>query len=129
MRPAAINRDVYNSIINKTAISARTNRKIGGDAPSKYLPALEHAAAIQRSRMDEIISSHCIAPERLRTDDFWGFYAARAEALLQRIEAATGKQITRAPELFCDDAERIAEIYDDGLPEWDTEEAVVAIVP
>ena len=129
VKPTAINRGIYNSIINKTAISARTNRKIGGDAPSKYLSALEQAAGVQRSRMDEILGSHCIAPDCLRADDFWGFYAARAEALLQRIETATGKKITRAPELFCDQPDRIAESYDDGPPEWDTEETVLAMVP
>lgn len=129
VRPTPINRDIYNSIINKTAISARTNRKIGGSAPSKYLPALEDAADIQRPRMDEIVASHCISPEHLRTDDFWRFYATRAEALLQRIETATGKKITRAPELFCDGAEQTDEDYDDGLPEWDTDEAVVGTVP
>lgn len=31
-----IEKRYYDSIINKTAISARTNRKIGGNAPSKY---------------------------------------------------------------------------------------------
>ena len=38
---------VFNSIINKTAISARTNRQIGGRAPSKYLPAIEKIANIE----------------------------------------------------------------------------------
>ena len=128
VKPTAIDPAIYNSIINKTAISARTNRKIGGDAPSKYLPALEHAARIESWRMNEILASHCITPEYLRTDDFWGFYAARAEALLQRIETATGKKITRDPELFSDDADTLGETYDDGSPEWDTEEAIGGVV-
>ena len=80
-----------NNIINKTAISARTNRQIGGRAPSKYLPAVEKAADIDSARMDAILASHCIAPDSMRTDQFWDFYAARAEALLRRIETATGK--------------------------------------
>ena len=99
----AIKATTYNSIINKTAISARTNRQIGGRPPSKYLPAIENAAEIDRGHMGEILASHCIAPDRLRTDDFWGFFAARAEMLLRRIETATGKKITREPELFGDD--------------------------
>jgi len=45
---------------------------------------------------------------------------ARAEALLQRIEAATGKPITHEPELFR--AGVVAEAYDDGAEEWDAEE-------
>ena len=63
----------------------------------KRLTQLEREAA---QRMAEILRSHCIAPGALRTDRFWEFYAARAEALLQRIAAATGKSITREPELF-----------------------------
>ena len=109
----------YNSVINKTAISARTNRKIGGRAPSEYLPAVERAADIDRARMDEILVSHCIAPDTSRADRFWGFYAARAEALLQRIEAATSKTITREPELFR--AGIVPETYGDGAPEWDAD--------
>ena len=109
----------YNSIINKTAISSRTNRQIGGHAPSKYLPALERAADINTARMDEILASHCIAPSPVRTDRFWDFYAARAEALLQRIEIATGKTIAREPELFR--ADIVPETYDEGPQEWDAE--------
>ena len=71
--------------------------------------------------MDEILGSHCIAPELLRTDKFWEFYAARAEALLQRIESATGKSITREPELFR--AGVVVEAYDEGPEEeWDAED-------
>jgi hypothetical protein len=70
--------------------------------------------------MNEILHSHCIGPDELRADRFWDFYAARADALLQRIEAATGKTITREPEWFR--AGRTAEAYDEGPEEWDGEE-------
>ncbi|MBK7782461.1 MAG: DUF262 domain-containing protein [Ardenticatenia bacterium] len=110
----------YNSVINKTALAARTNRQIGGRAPSMYLPAMERVADIEPDRMDEILRSHRILPTELRADRFWDFYAARAEALLQRIEAATGKTITREPELFR--AGVVAEDYDEGPEEWDAEE-------
>ena len=110
----------YNRVINKTPLSASTNRQIGGRAPSKYLPAIEKAAGIGAPRMDEILQLHCIAPDRLRADRFWGFYGARAEALLLRIEAATGKNIARQPELFA--AGVVAEMYDEGPEEWDDEE-------
>lgn len=110
----------YNSVINKTALAARTNRQIGGRAPSKYLPAVERAAGVDSARMNEILHSHCIAPDELRSDRFWDFYAARADALLQRIEAATGKSITREPEWFR--AGRVADTYDEGPEEWDGEE-------
>ena len=119
-KTAGIEPGTYNSVINKTAISAPTNRQIGGKAPSKYLPAVEKSAGVAPGRMDEILASHCIAPELLRADKFWDFYAARAETLLQRIEAATGKNITREPELFL--AGAVAEVYDEGPTDWDAEE-------
>lgn len=111
---------IYNSIINKTALAAHTNRQIGGRAPSKYLPAIEKTACIETVRMDEILRSHCIEPADLRADRFWDFYEARAEALLQRIEAVTGKMIAREPELFRTGV--VAESYDEGMEEWDTDE-------
>lgn len=119
-KTAKIEPATYNSVINKTAISARTNRQIGGRAPSVYLPAVEKSAGIDAARMDRIMTSHCIAPESLRVDRFWDFYGARAEALLARIEAATGKTITREAELF--GADVVPEGYDEGPEEWDAEE-------
>lgn len=119
-KAARIEPGTYNSVINKTALAARTNRQIGGRAPSKYLPAIEKAAGVGVERMDENLRSHCIAPGELRADRFWEFYAVRAEALLQRIEAATGKTITREPELFR--AGVVAEAYDEGPEEWDAED-------
>ncbi|MGH8722332.1 MAG: hypothetical protein ACREU4_10130, partial [Burkholderiales bacterium] len=119
-KTAKIDPGTYNSVINKIALAARTNRQIGGRAPSKYMPAIEKAAGIGAERMDEILRSHCIAPGELRADRFWQFYAARAEALLQRIESATDKSITREPELFR--AGVVAEAYDEGPEEWDAEE-------
>ena len=81
---------------------------------------MEKAAGIDAARMDEILHSHCIAPGNMRTDDFWQFYAARAEELLQRIKAATEKPITREPELF--QAGTVAQVYDEGPEDWDTVE-------
>lgn len=119
-KTATIDPGTFNSVINKTALSARTNRQIGGRAPSKYLPAIEKAAGIEPARMDDTLRSHCIAPQLLRADRFWEFYAARAEELLRRIEAATGKTVTREPGLF--QAGVITEAYDEGPAEWDEEE-------
>lgn len=110
---------IYNSVINKTALAARTNRQVGGRAPSQYLSLIEKSARIDTARMDEILRSHCIAPEHLRADRFWEFFAARAEELLKRIEAVTGKTIARDPDIFRPDVE--PEMYDEGLEEWDEE--------
>ena len=116
----SIKSDFYNSVINKTAISARTNRQISGQAPSIYLPIIEKAAAIDPDRMDKILISHCIDPQSMRTDRFWSFYALRANALLQRIEEVIGKKIARELELF--GPETVVESYDDGPTDWGTEE-------
>ncbi len=119
-KESKISNAFYNSIINKTALSARTNRQVGGKAPSKYLNALEKTAGIPSERMDEILRSHFIEPEHLRADRFWEFYEGRAEALLQRIEKATGKTISREPGLFRLGV--VPETYEDGVEEWDAEE-------
>ena len=89
----------YNSIINKTAISARTNQKIGGRAPSEYLEKIQEEAGIDNVKMDEILTSHLISADALRVDDFWGFFEARKEALLAAIEKVMGKKIIREPGL------------------------------
>lgn len=82
-------------IINKTPLSATTNRMIGGNAPSVYLANLERSAGISPGRMDLIMQSHAITPSYLRADDFTAFFAARETALLNIIERAIGKPVTR----------------------------------
>ncbi len=90
IRPA-----VFDSIINKTPLSFRTNRIIGGDAPSTYLARLEAGdkanPPIDRERLDAYLRSHLIDPELVRRDDFEGFMADRQKRLLCLIEQATGK--------------------------------------
>ncbi len=82
---------MYDSIVNKTPLSARTNRIIGGRAPSEYLTKL----GIEADRLSEILTSHLVNVEAMRADDFNAHFEARQEALLQRIEKATGKKIAR----------------------------------
>jgi hypothetical protein len=114
-----IERNIYNSIINKTAIAARTNRKIGGKAPSEYLRKLETDAGIDLERMSVILASHGIDPDLLYSDRFWQFFETRGEALLQRIEQAMGKPIGREPGVFRADAPQ--EEYDDGVIDWEAD--------
>jgi hypothetical protein len=87
---------VYDSIINKTPLSYRTNRMIGGSAPSEYLSKLEHGGssnpAIPRERLHQYLRSHLINPELLRVDRFEQFMVERQAELLRLIEKATGKQ-------------------------------------
>lgn len=83
------------SIVNKTAITGRTNRSIGGAAPSKYLGAVESKAQIPASQLDSILKTHLIEPEALRKDDFDAFFAGRRELICLRIEAAMEKAVPR----------------------------------
>lgn len=82
-------------VINKTGIAVKTNRIIGGNAPSEYLARLKKSIGIEDTRMDNILRSHVIEPELLRNDDFNAFFKKREEALLERIEKAMGKPIAR----------------------------------
>lgn len=92
-----ISRHRYDTIVNKTPISYKTNRMIGGVAPSQYLNRLqEHPQVlIDVSEMNQILESHCIPPQPLRADDFDTFYLQRKQALLSLIEKAMGKHILR----------------------------------
>ena len=98
-----IKSNVFNSIINKTALSSTTNRKIGGQAPSEYLSRIQNEAGIDNAKMDERLTSHLICPSALRKDEFRSFFENRKEALLGAIEEAMGKKIIREsdlPDLF-----------------------------
>lgn len=90
-----IPRERYNTIVNKSAISARTNRKIGGKAPSAYCDKLDVDTSAAGVELDEILRSHQIDPSLMRADDFDAFYAARKTALLEMIEGAMGKTALR----------------------------------
>ncbi len=86
---------VYDSIINKSPLSYRTNRIIGGVAPSKYLAKLEKGdsktPAIEASKLNGFLSSHLIDPSLVRSDSFEAFMADRQKRLLGLIEKAMGK--------------------------------------
>jgi hypothetical protein len=86
---------VYNSIVNKTPISYKANRMIGGKAPSKYLQQIQTHPQVQISveQQDEILTTHLIDPVLLRTDDFLRSYEARKQALIRIIENAMGKTV------------------------------------
>jgi hypothetical protein len=89
----------YDSIVNKTPLGYRTNRILGGVAPSAYLARLEKgnrdAPPIAPDVLDGHLRSHLIDPAALRADDFDRFFARRQEALLGLIEKATCKGVYR----------------------------------
>lgn len=83
------------SIVNKTAISAVTNRTIGGVAPSSYLGLIESKAQISPDSLDALLEAHLVPAELLRQDDFDAYFAERRERLCQLVEKAIGKAVPR----------------------------------
>jgi hypothetical protein len=86
----------YNCLVNRTPLSAKTNKRIGSKAPSIYLKQFEKEG-ISSARLDEMLRSHAINPATLRRDDFEGFFAARTKALMQLISRAMGKCLIVEP--------------------------------
>jgi len=93
---------VYDTVINKTPLSYRTNRIIGGVAPSKYLQKLELGKEVggkvvepplDRRLLDGYLVTHCIDVAALRADDFDKFMAARRSSLLDLVERVTGHRV------------------------------------
>jgi hypothetical protein len=86
---------VFDSIINKTPLSYRTNRIIGGVAPSEYVAKLEKGnettPSIDGKRLNIYLTSHLIDPALLRADSFDAFMVDRQKRLLALIEQTTGK--------------------------------------
>lgn len=84
----------WNSVVNKTPISASSNREIGGYAPSVYLGKLEKKGSVTTADLDRYVESHWINHDLLRADDFQNFIVDRAKKLLRAIETATGRTIS-----------------------------------
>ncbi len=88
---------VYDSIINKTPISYKANRKIGGAAPSQYLQSIQGDPQVQSDDavMDSIVESHQIDAKTLRLDDFDAFWFSRKQNLVELIDLAMGKKTSK----------------------------------
>ena len=95
-----IGKDQYDSILNKTPISYKANRKFGGEAPSRYLPRIqgEKEVALNATEMDELLASHALAPGLLRNDAFDEFVEDRRRRLSGLVEVAMGKPVVHVPE-------------------------------
>lgn len=118
---------VFDTVINKSPLSYKTNRILGGVAPSVYLERLEaggkETPPIARDALDQYLASHAMDPDLLRADDFAGFMADREARLLAMISKATGHAITRA-DAAPEEGEDVMQ-DDEGfdLPDHDAEEA------
>lgn len=80
----------FDYILNKTPISFKANRKIGGRAPSEYLRLLQTDKQVQLDDvgMDAILQSHEIPVEALRADDFDRFIKEREQLFKALIDRA-----------------------------------------
>ena len=81
-------------MINKTPICARTNRIIGGNAPSQYINSLERNHGVTSEILNECLASHQIDVDSIRADDFDTYFEARRNTLLDLVEAATCKPVS-----------------------------------
>ena len=83
----------WNSVVNKTPLSAASNREIGGSAPSSYLAVIEKKGEVEPETLDQYLASHWIDPALCREDSFDQFIIDRAKKILDAISAAMGKTI------------------------------------
>lgn len=95
----------YNSVLNKTPISYKANRMIGGKSPSEYLKQIQSHKSVQLddAGMDAILATHHLAPSFLRANDFDGFVESRRQLLVQRISEVMGKPVTATGESVAED--------------------------
>ena len=129
---------LYDSIINKTPLSAQTNRIIGGSAPSRYLSKLERSisddsdAAV--ANLHSILEHHWLDPDLLRQDKFTDCFMDRGEKMLNLIGKAMDKEITGGRDVFRNalasagllpgpNASGLPELeeFEDGQPEYEDE--------
>ncbi|PWQ99035.1 GmrSD restriction endonuclease domain-containing protein [Leucothrix pacifica] len=89
-----VSKKITDSVINKTPISFKANRKIGGDAPSGYLQKIQkdEQVGLTDIEMDQILDSHLIDPGAFRTNNFTQFLNLRSIELVNLIYRAMGKE-------------------------------------
>ena len=78
----------YNSVVNKTPLSSRTNGIIGGNAPRTYLNNLENKYNIPNANLDQLLGTHLIDVNAIRNDDFNTFFQKRKGELYNKILTA-----------------------------------------
>ena len=93
-----ISRGLYDSIINKTPIDAVTNRKLGGQAPSRYLVRLRRD--IDEDLLRRILEAHWIDGRALEQDRFGEFFVERGQAMLNLINRTMRKPLGDGRSVF-----------------------------
>lgn len=84
----------WNSVVNKTPISAHTNRVVKGSAPSVYARKIEADNHVTAEDFDVFMASHVVDVDLLRADDFNGYFVERAKGIISLISDAMGKPVT-----------------------------------
>ena len=84
----------WNSVVNKTPISAHTNRVVKGSAPSVYARKIEADDHVTAEDFDVYMASHVVDVDLLRADDFDGYFVERAKGIISLISDAMGKPVT-----------------------------------
>jgi hypothetical protein len=117
---------IYDSVINKTPLGYRTNRIIGGVAPSIYLGKLENGKvgangqiiepSIAKDTLSAYLQTHCIPVSELYDNNFPGFMKARQKLLLDLVVSVT-KNAVPAGTAGADEGEELtfAMAHDSGL--------------
>lgn len=114
-RDRGIAASVYDSIVNKTPLTSRTNRIVGGNAPSEYLSSLQRNHGINAEDLDAHLHSHWIEATAMRQDDWETFFRDRSQALLEAI----GKAMNKQPQDVTDDSWLPDLSYEEVEPEPD----------
>jgi hypothetical protein len=87
---------VFDSIVNKSPLSKKSNILVSGDAPSVYLKRIESTHGFAPHRLDAILRTHLIEPRFLRNDDFQGFFDSRLKALSGLVSTALDKAVVES---------------------------------
>lgn len=90
-----LDKQKWNSVINKTPLCYSTNREIGGTAPSKYLEKILNSHKnLSRQDLQNYLATHWIEMADCQNDDFDNFIVKRAKSLLDAVENEIGKKIS-----------------------------------
>lgn len=108
------------SIVNKTALSRRTNQKIGGKSPKSYVPRIMRESRFSDSEFNQLLIEHLIEPDPLRQADFDSFFEARFLSLCDLVSRAMGKDVLRNASEF--DPENFVDTDDEDTGEEELEE-------
>lgn len=95
----------YNSILNKTPLSARSNRVIGGSAPSIYIKALAKKSNVNDDFVLTSITTHRISAKELLADNFEAHMEFRSEQLITQVRTAMGKDVGEGSSFIAEDDE------------------------